>query len=659
MKKVSICVVSIIMLLIVLAVYNVENKNTVYRTASTSVNTGWQYKEVDSKKLWTDFNVPGNPNEAIINKFVWVRTKLPKGNYREPSVYFYTYNQNFQVFIDGKKIYSFGNFNNKNSKRLPGSFWHIIDLPDNYGDKYIYIKMCSVGDLPSGVVRNFEVSSRSNLIINIIKKNLLNFTVALLFVIIGFSALFVSLIKLKKSKIFIYFSLCCITAGMWLIAEGSIKQIFIYTPELWEYIKIISQYLMSVTFSLFIDNLLNNKFHIIFRTSAAFHGMLLAISLLCDLLNIMPVNGTLPVYYCSFGLSMLISIIVIMKTYLEWDIEIKIFTLGFSTLCAFGIFDILNWNFNKKHSELYLTQWGIIVFLGSLSVVIILHYIKAKDEVIEYSEKLRLKERILIESQQQLEFFANISHELRTPLNIILSTLQLFNLLIKDGSIKIIGKDTSNYFDVMKQNCFRLLKLVNNLIDMNKIDSGYLKADFENRDIVSVVEDITQSAANYIKSRGISIIFDTDIEEKFIACDIEKIERIMLNLLSNAVKFSEKGGSIWVDINDMGTDVVITVTDTGIGIKKDKLEDIFERFVQVDKSFTRNHEGSGIGLSLVKSLVEMHGGKISVKSEYGQGSKFSVSLPVKQIMDNVINESNEIIAVHKEKINIEFSDIYL
>jgi signal transduction histidine kinase len=282
-----------------------------------------------------------------------------------------------------------------------------------------------------------------------------------------------------------------------------------------------------------------------------------------------------------------------------------------------------------------------------------LHYVKANDDAIKYEKKLN-------ESQQQLKFFANISHELRTPLNIILSSLQLLNVFIPDNSIKINGKNPKKYFDVMRLNCFRLLRLVNNLIDINKIDSGYLKADFQNRDIVSVVEDITQSAANYIKSKGISIIFDTDVEEKVMACDIEKIERIMLNLLSNAVKFSKEGGEIYVEIHDAGTEVVISVADTGIGIMLDKLNDIFKRFVQVDKSFTRDHEGSGIGLSLVKELVEMHGGNITVKSEYGCGSKFIVTLPTKHGEDNTPNQSIKDMGIedaHNEKINIEFSDI--
>ncbi|WP_162174165.1 sensor histidine kinase [Clostridium akagii] len=670
MKKTIVGTIVITMLLMWITISNIENSHFVKKMPSISITNGWQYRDGDSPKdkdgnstwvndktSWKSLKSPLNPHINDSKGYAWLKVVLTKENFRDPSIYFYTYNQDFQMFINDKLIYSFGSFNSDNLHKLPGSFWHIIELPNDYAGKTVYIRMHSLDTSAVGNVRNFEISSASNHLINVIKENLPSFIFACLFVFVGFSVLIVSIIKLKGSKIFMSFSFACITSGIWLIAGGEIKQMFFYAPQYWEYIKIISQYLIPVAFSLFINNLLENKFEIIYKNVMGFHLVLLVLSLLLNFFNIIRIDSTVHIFYVSFSISMIIIIISIIKAYDSWNTEIKTFLFGFIALCCFGIFDVLNWNFNSNHSELYLSQWGISIFLMSLFIVIILHYIRAKDEVIEYSEKLKSKEKILVESQQELEFFANISHELRTPLNILLSTLQLLNLYIRDGSIKIAGRDISKHFNVMKQNCYRLLKLVNNLIDVNKIDSGYLKADFKNMDIVSVVEDITQSAANYIKSRGISITFDTDIEEKIIACDFEKIERIILNLLSNAVKFSNAGGSIFVGVHDGDANVEIVVEDTGIGIEKDKIDSVFERFVQVDKSFTRDHEGSGIGLSLVKSLVDMHGGNICVESKYGEGSKFKINLPVKHIVNGEICEINEGSAVHVEKISIEFSDI--
>ncbi|MBZ4645397.1 MAG: hypothetical protein JG777_886 [Clostridia bacterium] len=275
--------------------------------------------------------------------------------------------------------------------------------------------------------------------------------------------------------------------------------------------------------------------------------------------------------------------------------------------------------------------------------------------------KETLKETLDLD-KLKTEFFANISHELKTPINVIFSTLQLLTLYSKSSVSKNNEDKMDKYIHVMKQNCYRLIRLVNNVVDVTKIDSGFFNLSLQNHNIINLVEEITLSVAQYIEGRGLLLEFDTTIEEKVIACDPDKIERIILNLLSNAIKFTNPGGKISVNIDDKGESITISVKDTGIGIPEDKLNMIFERFRQVDKSLARNHEGSGIGLSLVKSLVEMHGGKISVKSEYGKGSEFIIELPVRILpqQDHTSEHNmNNIKQGAIEKINIEFSDIYV
>jgi PAS domain S-box-containing protein len=257
------------------------------------------------------------------------------------------------------------------------------------------------------------------------------------------------------------------------------------------------------------------------------------------------------------------------------------------------------------------------------------------------------------------EFFSNISHELRTPLNVILSALQVLNLEERKDKYEEISEKRSRYFKVMRQNCYRLLRLINNLIDISTIDSGYLKPNLKNYNIVSIVEDITLSVAEYIENKDVEIIFDTNVEEKIIACDPDNIERIMMNLLSNAVKFTNAGDKITVEIIVKDEYIEISVKDTGIGIPKDKLQVIFERFRQVDNSLSRSHEGSGIGLSLVKALVDMHGGSILVNSNLGEGTEFIIKLPASKIDNSNDVERNFIYQDNIEKIGVEFSDIYI
>ncbi len=258
----------------------------------------------------------------------------------------------------------------------------------------------------------------------------------------------------------------------------------------------------------------------------------------------------------------------------------------------------------------------------------------------------------------QDEVFANVSHELKTPLNVIFSTIQLLELYIQRDALDANKYSICKSVRTIKQNCYRFTKLINNIVDLSKIDSGFFKLDLSNENIVNIVGNIVQSIAEYISGKGLSVVFDTNAEEKIIACDPGKIERILLNLISNAIKFSNPQGTITVSVSDLADQVEIAVQDTGIGIEEKYLDAIFERFNQVDKTLTRNAEGSGIGLSLVKSIVDLHGGTVSVESEVEKGSTFRVRLPVRTV-EQSSQPKQKIPSLNKvEMIKIEFSDIY-
>lgn len=260
----------------------------------------------------------------------------------------------------------------------------------------------------------------------------------------------------------------------------------------------------------------------------------------------------------------------------------------------------------------------------------------------------------------RLEFFANLSHELRTPLNLIFSSLQTIELVEKD-SLKNNNR-LKNYIEIINQNSKRLLKLVNNLIDSTKFDCGYYEYEPKNYNIVHFIENIAMSVADFAKQNDITLTFDTDVEEKIMAFDLEKLERTMLNLLSNSIKYTNSPGKIEVLLKDCGETFNITVKDNGIGIPNNKLKVIFERFKQVENRLRKRSEGSGIGLSLVKDLVKIQGGTIEVKSEVGVGSEFTIKLPVKVLSDNgAFKESNyrDLSNSTVTRMNIEFSDIYI
>lgn len=254
------------------------------------------------------------------------------------------------------------------------------------------------------------------------------------------------------------------------------------------------------------------------------------------------------------------------------------------------------------------------------------------------------------------DFLSLISHELRTPLNVINSAVQAMQLICKDE----LSDKANLYVKMIKQNMFRQLRLVNNLLDITRADAGRIKLNKNNIDIVFLTDAIVESVQAYASQKGITVTFLPSVSKKAIRIDDEKYERILLNLLSNAIKFTPKGKSIIVRMRTVRNGICLEVIDTGIGIPKDKMEVIFERFGQVDSSLSRQAEGAGIGLSLVKRFIETLEGSISVKSKLGKGTTFKVILPDKPV--KVVNEDKPMISLmdnHLVEIaTVEFADIY-
>ena len=305
---------------------------------------------------------------------------------------------------------------------------------------------------------------------------------------------------------------------------------------------------------------------------------------------------------------------------------------------------------------------SFFTYKGKPSVLTFLRDITSEKKVESLQEDIEKNLKLLNESREFnnliMNFFTNMSHELKTPVNVIYSAVQTVNIYFGNYNLENIEK-CKLYFKTMKQNCLRLIRIINNFLDVTKLnsDSGFIRIKKRNGNIVNIIEEITQSVASYVNDKDITLIFDTNVEEKIMGFDHDMMERIMLNLISNALKYSHSKGNIYVDFIDKQTSVIVKVRDEGEGIPKDKLNFIFERFGKVDNTLSRKCEGTGIGLYLVKSFVEMHGGKISVASVEGQGSEFIIELPV-ELIKNEEEEDKILFKTNIEKIQIEFSDIY-
>ena len=411
----------------------------------------------------------------------------------------------------------------------------------------------------------------------------------------------------------------------------------------------------------------NKKISIIIIIIINIIGTYLEIKL--NLINILIKRNTI-IWYILQGSLLLYYTLLLLKLTKRCIIKNEfIYTIFIGTISIFTIRRLFYFNISNNVFNNVLVYNSILTFIAYIILIAGLYIEMIRrielnnilnnqvNNLMGFEKKYNEIKEI---EKAKTQFFANLSHEIKTPINIIYSCFQLLDINKEKGETEL-WNSYNKYYGTIKQNCYRLLRLVNNLVDITKIDSGFMKLNFINYEIVSLVEDITLSIVPYVESKNITVLFDTYVEELVIKCDPESLERVILNLLSNAVKFSNENGNITVLLDANKDFVIIKVKDDGIGIAPEVSDYVFERFAQEDKSFNRKKEGSGIGLSLVKSLVELHGGVVYLEKSVEQGCEFVIKLPNK-ILDESKNEEIKSIDIDNkpliQKVNIEFSDIY-
>ncbi len=261
-----------------------------------------------------------------------------------------------------------------------------------------------------------------------------------------------------------------------------------------------------------------------------------------------------------------------------------------------------------NEQRLYLILFGGILFVMVVGVFIMVR------AVIHESEVSRLKS----------EFVSSVSHELKTPLTLI----RMFGETLDTGMVKD-EKKRREFYSIIRKESERLSHLIDNVLDFSKMDAGTKKYRFEESDLVKVVRDSMEAYKFHIRDNGFEIKSVFPEEKIELKIDRDAISQALLNLLSNAVKYSEDQKFIQVEVNRNSTSALVSVTDNGVGIAKGELNKIFEKFYRVTTSEMEETGGSGLGLALVKHIVEAHNGAIDVESELGKGSKFTIVIPLK------------------------------
>ncbi len=224
------------------------------------------------------------------------------------------------------------------------------------------------------------------------------------------------------------------------------------------------------------------------------------------------------------------------------------------------------------------------------------------------------------------EFLANMSHELRTPLNGIIG----FSEFLIDGKAgKLAMRQTEHLNDILNSGR-HLLQIINDVLDLTKIEAGKVEVNWEPCSVRRVVDEACAGIAPMAEQKRITVKKTVGLKKDTVTLDAQKFRQILYNLLSNAVKFTPEDGQVEIIASQSSEGLVLSVKDTGIGIKSEDLSRLFKEFEQLDSSLARRYGGTGLGLALVKKLVELQDGRVTVQSEVGQGSVFTVTIPERE-----------------------------
>ena len=358
-------------------------------------------------------------------------------------------------------------------------------------------------------------------------------------------------------------------------------------------------------------------------------------------------DGSISPYYAGLNLVMLGAAILLRWTLLDSILVFFLCLVSYLVACFLNSdspvtqapMSIISSNGIFFNNLYFLVVTGVFIITGSW------FYNRIRFREFELRYELDHNRQLLEQSNRKLleldevksRFFANVSHELRTPLTLLLAPLE--TLLHRFASA--FDQETRELLGTMHSNSMRLLKLINDLLDLVRLESGIMTVKQEPVNIGEFMKGLASSARQVANDKRIRLEISVPSDLGEVLGDRDKLEKILLNLLFNALKFTPAGGKVEMRADTQGSELILVVEDTGMGISEKNLPHVFDRFWQADDSSKRKYQGVGIGLALVKELVEIQGGKVSVESEEGKGTVFTIKLPYQKSEPGLRTQKSE------------------
>ncbi|MCR4605201.1 MAG: response regulator [Eubacterium sp.] len=502
----------------------------------------------------------------------------------------------------------------------------------------------------AGMVYEVYIGTRLGILANLFKHYGLEFFVGLSIVLLGIICLIASVtyrIIHKKYLEMEHLSIGVIIGACWVLSNSIFRQLYASNMSVMSDVPFLMVMIMPLPFLVFCNSLQNNRYNKILRIAGAIEIINFVVCVSLFLLGIVPlVDSFIPSALCAVACIIILTITIVKDIKIHKLYSYRFVAVGFALLAVAAIIQILAYQFahNGIFSGLFMA-FGLFGFM----ICAIIHTIKQLIGI-----RLEANEIAHI-SEAKDSFLANMSHEIRTPLNGMLGMDEMIIRETKESEVKKLALEIKSAGNT-------LLSIINDILDLSKIESGNFEIIPVEYDLASVLNDVLNLTRPRALKKGLKYEYtiSEDLPSKLFGDEI-RIRQAMLNIVNNAIKYT-KEGFVDVDVSyekgkDDAINLIIRVTDTGIGIKTEEQDKLFTSFVRLDKKKNRTIEGTGLGLHITHKILGMMDGKIRVNSVYGKGSTFTISVPQKVVTADPIGDFSK--AVNEYLNNIETDEVHL
>ncbi len=587
--------------------------------------------------------VPGKV-EAEYGELVTLETTVPEGIVKGDCICFRTIWQDLYVYVGDELRISYNTESTRPFGTNSAMHYNFLELKESDAGKVITYQFLSNSKY-AGDMRESYIGDRFGIWMEYLSISGVRTVISIFLVLLSaFCLVTCGILKVvfKKTLALTYLSWTVFLCALWMLSEVEFRQIIFKNTSLLSCYTYWSLMLISLPLLLYINDIQERRFQKIYIIPTIYSCTMMILGTILQVFEIVQFVEQIPFIHAGTALAIIMVIITIIIDIANGKMREYISVgIGILGLLVTSVIELLLY-----YIDIGLTM-GTILGIGLL-FLLVMAIIKTGQDLFKTEQK---RQQAILAREAQAKFLASMSHEIRTPINAIIGMNEMIlreneNATIEDYAYNI--QSASNM----------LLGLVNDVLDFSKIESGQLELVEDTYYFASVMQD--ELLLLKARSGGLPISTQVEIDEKIPAKlfgDELRIKQILTNILSNAVKYTKEGSVTFkASFRQMSADVVVlvfTVEDTGIGIREEDMPGLFDSFKRLELNKNRNIQGTGLGLNIAKQLVDLMQGEISVKSEYGKGSVFTIMIPQKVMDATPVGSLEEALAAARKKTDTQ------